>query len=128
MLSGPAQVVQSGNGTLYLVQGQQGAALVPDQISDADAASLNLSGEVDGVLPERLVADAQVHTAAGSSSASAPGAAATASAPQAAAASSDAASCASRGHGPRRQAADRRRHRARDWTVTPIQLQGQQIR
>ncbi|HEY1293367.1 MAG TPA: pre-peptidase C-terminal domain-containing protein [Chloroflexota bacterium] len=63
VLPGPAQVAQGGDTTLYLVQGQQAAVLVPDQIADTDASALNLSGEVDGTLPDQLVAAAQVQAA-----------------------------------------------------------------
>jgi hypothetical protein len=53
----PAQprVVQSGDGTLYLVQGGNAWPLVPDQISDEDLAVLNLGDEVDGALPANLL-------------------------------------------------------------------------
>jgi hypothetical protein len=63
VLPGPAQVAQGGDTTLYLVQGQQAAVLVPDQIADTDASALNLSGEVDGTLPDQLVAGAQAQAA-----------------------------------------------------------------
>jgi len=63
VLPGPAQVAQGSDATLYLVQNQQAAVLVPDQIADPDAAALNLSGEVDGTLPGTLVAAAQVQAA-----------------------------------------------------------------
>jgi len=42
------RVVQSSDGTLYLVQGASAWTLAPDPISDADLAGLNPVGEIDG--------------------------------------------------------------------------------
>lgn len=49
------RVVQSSDGTLYLVQGGSAWPLLPDQISDDDLAALNLGGEVDGIIPPSLL-------------------------------------------------------------------------
>ena len=51
----PVRVVQRSDGTLYVLQGESSWTLVPDQISDADAAALTPSGEIDGVLPNELL-------------------------------------------------------------------------
>ena len=51
----PVQVVQGSDGTLYVVQGSNSWTLVPDQISDADVATLSPSGEIDGILPSELL-------------------------------------------------------------------------
>jgi hypothetical protein len=53
----PAQprVVQSSDGSLYLVQGGNAWPLVPDQIDDAELGALNLGSEVDGTLPVTLL-------------------------------------------------------------------------
>jgi hypothetical protein len=53
--SAPVRVVQKSDGTLYVLQGDTSWTLVPDQISDADAAALTPSGEIDGVLPNELL-------------------------------------------------------------------------
>jgi len=50
----PVHVVQSTDGTLYVVQGSTSWTLVPGQISDSDAAALNPSGEIDEVMPDQL--------------------------------------------------------------------------
>src|ERR1700694_222076 len=60
----PVRVVQGSDGTLYLVQAGNSWTLVPDQISDADLAALNLSGEVDGTVPAQLLASAPPQVAA----------------------------------------------------------------
>jgi hypothetical protein len=60
----PMRVVQGSDGTLYLVQAGNSWTLVPDQISDADLAALNLSGEVDGTVPAQLLASAPPPVAA----------------------------------------------------------------
>jgi hypothetical protein len=60
----PMRVVQGSDGTLYLVQAGNAWTLVPDQISDADLAALNLSGEVDGTVPGQLLASAPPQVAA----------------------------------------------------------------
>ena len=56
-LAQPAQprVVQSSDGSLYLVQGGNAWSLVPDPIDDEELAALNLGGEVDGNLPATLL-------------------------------------------------------------------------
>jgi hypothetical protein len=56
----PAQprVVQSSDGSLYLVQGGNAWPLVPNQIDDAELGALNLGGEVDGTLPATLLTTA----------------------------------------------------------------------
>ena len=57
----PVQVVQGSDGTLYVLQGSNSWTLVPDQISDADVATLSPSGEIDGTLPsEFLIVQAPV--------------------------------------------------------------------
>jgi hypothetical protein len=68
----PVRVVQGSDGTLYLVQAGNSWTLVPDQISDADLAALNLSGEVDGTLPAQLLASAPPLAAAPAPPAAAP--------------------------------------------------------
>jgi hypothetical protein len=50
-----ARVVQSGDGSLYLVQGANVWPLVPDPIDDAELATLSLGAEVDGTLPASLL-------------------------------------------------------------------------
>src|SRR3981081_806666 len=60
----PVRIVQGSDGTLYLVQAGNSWTLVPDQISDADLAALNLSGEVDGTIPAQLLASAPPQAAA----------------------------------------------------------------
>jgi hypothetical protein len=56
-LAQPAQprIVQSSDGTLYLVQGGSAWPLVPDQIGDDALAALNVGGEVDGIIPANLL-------------------------------------------------------------------------
>jgi len=54
--SAPVRVVQGSDGTLYMVQAGNSWTLVPDQISDANLAALNLSGEVDGTIPAQFLA------------------------------------------------------------------------
>jgi hypothetical protein len=51
----PLRAVQGSDGTLYLVQGSNSWTLVPDQLSDSDLATFNPSGEIDGLLPDRLL-------------------------------------------------------------------------
>jgi hypothetical protein len=51
----PVRVVQKSDGTLYVVQGTTAWTLVPDQISDEDAAALSPSGEIDGILPNDVL-------------------------------------------------------------------------
>ena len=70
----PVRVVQGSDGTLYLVQAGKSWTLVPDQISDADLAALNLSGEVDGTVPVQLLASAPAQAAAPAPAAPAPAA------------------------------------------------------
>lgn len=53
--SAPVRVVQKTDGTLLVVQGNSSWTLVPDQISDDDAAALAPSGEIDGTLPNSLL-------------------------------------------------------------------------
>jgi len=43
----PVRVVQKSDGTLYVLQGDTSWTLVPDQISDVDAAALTPSGEIE---------------------------------------------------------------------------------
>jgi hypothetical protein len=50
----PVRVVQSSDGTLYVLQGSNSWTLVPDQLSDSDAAALNPGGEIDGTVPTDL--------------------------------------------------------------------------
>jgi len=52
---GPARVIRSSDGTLYVVQGRHGSAIEPDQISDADLALLGRSGELDGAIPAEVL-------------------------------------------------------------------------
>jgi hypothetical protein len=68
----PVRVVQGSDGTLYLVQAGNSWTLVPDQISDADLAALNLSGEADGTVPAQLLASAPPQAAAPAPPAAAP--------------------------------------------------------
>jgi hypothetical protein len=68
----PVRVVQGSDGTLYLVQAGNSWTLVPDQISDADLAALNLSGEVAGTVPTQLLASAPPQVAAPAQPAAAP--------------------------------------------------------
>lgn len=51
----PLAVVQTSSGDLYLVQGGDAWLLVPNQISDSDFASLNISGEADGTIPSQVL-------------------------------------------------------------------------
>lgn len=55
-------VVQTSNGSLYLVQGNNAWLLVPNQISDSDFAALNLSGEIDGTIPSQFLTAAPTST------------------------------------------------------------------
>jgi len=50
----PVQVVQSSDGTLYVLQGDRSWTLVPNQIADTDAAALNPGGEIVGFMPNDL--------------------------------------------------------------------------
>jgi hypothetical protein len=68
----PVRVVQSSDGTLYLVQAGNSWTLVPDQISDSDLAALTLNGEVDGTIPSQLLASAPPQAAAPAAPAAAP--------------------------------------------------------
>jgi hypothetical protein len=59
----PPQVVQTSDGTLYLVQNGSAWTLVPNQIDDADLSRLNQSGELDGTIPDQFfVGPAQPQT------------------------------------------------------------------
>src|SRR5262245_26890429 len=44
--SAPPQVVQAGDGTLYVVRGGTAWMLVPNTIGDDELAGLNLTGEI----------------------------------------------------------------------------------
>jgi len=46
----PVRVVQSSDGTLFVVQSASAWTLVPDPISDTDLAGLTPAGEIDGTL------------------------------------------------------------------------------
>ena len=70
----PLRVVQGSDGTLYLVQGGNEWTLVPDQITDADPAALNLSGEIDGTVPAQFLASAPPPAAAPAPAPAAPAA------------------------------------------------------
>ena len=49
--SSAIRVLQTGDGTLYLVQDSNAWTMVPGPISDADLAALTPSGELDGAIP-----------------------------------------------------------------------------
>ena len=78
----PVRVVQASHGTLYVLQGSTSWTLVPDQLSDSDAAALNPTGEIDGTLPDQLlVVQAPAPQAAAPAPAAAPPVAAAAPTP-----------------------------------------------
>lgn len=58
------RVVQSSDGTLYLVQGGNAWPLVPDQIDDSELAGLNVGSEVTGALPIGLLSSNEPATSA----------------------------------------------------------------
>ena len=58
--SAPVQVVQTGGGALYLVEGGNAWAMTPNQISDNDVAALTPSGELDGAIPSLFLSASDV--------------------------------------------------------------------
>lgn len=58
--SAPVQVIQSSDGTLYLVQGTNAWTMVPNAISDVEFASLTASGELDGAIPAPFLSASDV--------------------------------------------------------------------
>ena len=49
------RVVQTSDGSLYVVRGANAWPLVPDQIDDAELGTLTLGAEVDGTLPASVL-------------------------------------------------------------------------
>jgi hypothetical protein len=57
------QVVQSGDGSLYIAQGNNVWTLVPNQIGDADVSALVISGELHGQIASQSLAATPTNTA-----------------------------------------------------------------
>jgi len=61
---GVPTMVQRGDGTLYLVQGESAWLIVPAAIDNADLANLRPGGEIDGTLPVDLLSSPPAATPA----------------------------------------------------------------